>query len=278
MKGFQVIRKAGWDTHGLPVEIEVEKQLNIGSKEEIERLGVEAFNAKCKDSVFTYKDEWVKLTRRIGFWLDLDHPYVTCTNDYIESIWNILKKMFDAGLIYKGHKVLPYCARCGTPLSSHEVSQGYDEKEDPSIYVRLRIREEPETHLLVWTTTPWTLISNIAVAVHPDLAYLKVAHAGETLIIAEDRAGAVLGEGYEVLGKMTGTDLVGLRYEPPFTYVKPEGTAYVVVAADFVIVALATTTGRATMAKLAPRCIKSRSDFIKTPSNRSSEWPGIGTS
>jgi isoleucyl-tRNA synthetase len=234
MKGFQVIRKAGWDTHGLPVEIEVEKQLRIQTKEEIEKYGIAEFNKKCKSSVFRYKEDWVRMTKRIGFWLDLDNAYVTCTNEYIESIWHILRKMWDGDLIYRGHKVLPYCARCGTPLSSHEVSQGYDEKEDPSIYVRLRIREEPESHLLVWTTTPWTLISNIAVAVHPDLTYLKVAQAGETLVIAEDRAGAVLGEGYEVLAKMKGTDLVGLHYEPPFTYVKPEGTAYVVVAADFV--------------------------------------------
>jgi isoleucyl-tRNA synthetase len=235
MKGCQVIRKAGWDTHGLPVEIEVEKRLNIGSKEEIERYGVGAFNAKCRDSVFTYADEWVKLTRRIGFWLDLDNPYVTCTNDYIESIWHILKKMFDAGLIYKGHKVLPYCARCGTPLSSHEVSQGYADKEDPSIYVRMPLRSDPGTSLLVWTTTPWTLISNIAIAVDPDLVYLKVKYNDEYLIVARERADAALGEGYRIVEEMKGADLEGMEYVPPFDYVRPEGgRAHVVTTADFV--------------------------------------------
>jgi len=234
MKGYQVLRKAGWDTHGLPVEIEVEKELKIRNKEEIERYGIENFNRKCKESVFRYEREWVRLTKRIAFWLDLDHPYITCTNDYIESIWHILKKMWDAGLIYKGHKVLPYCARCGTPLSSHEVSQGYDDKEDPSIYVRFKLKQDPSTSLLIWTTTPWTLISNIAVAVHPDLTYLKVRYKGETLIIAQDRAGDVLGDDLEVIETMKGSDLVGLAYEPPFDFVKPEGRAYVVVAADFV--------------------------------------------
>jgi len=234
MKGYRVVRKAGWDTHGLPVEIEVEKQLKIQNKDQIEEYGIEAFNRKCKDSVFKYQQEWVAFTRRIGFWLDLDHPYVTCTNDYIESIWHILRKMWDAGLIYRGHKVLPYCARCGTTLSSHEVSQGYQDKQDPSIYVRLRLKEQPDTALLVWTTTPWTLISNIAVAVHPDLAYLKVRFRDETLIIAADRAQAVLGDGFEVLETMKGTDLDGLHYEPPFTFLEPEGRAHLVVTAGFV--------------------------------------------
>ncbi len=234
MKGYRVVRKAGWDTHGLPVEIEVEKQLKITNKDEIEKYGIANFNKKCRDSVFKYEREWVKLTRRIAFWLDLDEPYITCTNDYIESIWSILRRMWDEGLIYKGHKVLPYCARCGTPLSSHEVSQGYDDKEDPSIYVRMKIKEDPGTALLVWTTTPWTLISNIAVAVDPGLEYLKVKHNGEQLVIASARAGEVLGEDFDVLESMKGSKLVGLHYEPPFTFVKPEGRAYVVVAADFV--------------------------------------------
>jgi isoleucyl-tRNA synthetase len=234
MKGFRVIRKAGWDTHGLPVEIEVEKELEIQNKDQIEEYGIEAFNRRCKESVFKYQREWVALTRRIGFWLDLDHPYVTCTNDYIESIWHILRKMWDAGLIYRGHKVLPYCARCGTTLSSHEVSQGYGDKEDPSIYVRLKLREKPDTALLVWTTTPWTLISNVAVAVQPDLVYLRVRYKDEILIIAEDRAKAVLGDDFEVLESMKGSDLDGLHYEPPFTFLKPEGRAHVVVTADFV--------------------------------------------
>jgi isoleucyl-tRNA synthetase len=234
MKGYQVLRKAGWDTHGLPVEIEVEKELSIGSKEEIERYGVDAFNRKCRDSVFTYRDEWERLTRRIAFWLDMDNPYITCTNDYIESIWNILRQMWDAGLIYKGHKVLPYCARCGTPLSSHEVSQGYGDKEDPSIYVRMPLKDSPGTSLLVWTTTPWTLISNIAVAVDPDLTYLKVKYGDEHLIVAKARADAALGDGYEVVEEMKGSDLDGLAYVPPYRFVEPEGKAYVVTTADFV--------------------------------------------
>jgi isoleucyl-tRNA synthetase len=234
MKGYQVIRKAGWDTHGLPVEIEVEKELKLQSKEEIEEFGIKEFNDRCRQSVFRYKDQWVELTRRIGFWLDLENPYITCTNGYVESVWNILKKMWDAGLVYRGHKVLPYCARCGTPLSSHEVSQGYADKEDPSIYVRLTLEDDPEAKLLVWTTTPWTLISNVAVAVHPDLTYLRVRCGEETLIIAEDRAHVVLGEDFETLKTMKGSDLVGLRYQAPYTFVKPDGRAYVVVAADFV--------------------------------------------
>ncbi|MGQ9604533.1 MAG: isoleucine--tRNA ligase [bacterium] len=234
MKGYQVLRKAGWDTHGLPVEIEVEKELKIQNKEEIERYGIDNFNRKCKESVFRYEREWVKMTKRIGFWLDLENPYITCTKEYIESVWYILRRFWDAGLIYKGHKVLPYCARCGTPLSSHEVSQGYDEKEDPSIYVKLSLVDEPGTSLLVWTTTPWTLISNVAVAVNPDLTYLKVRYGEDTLILAENRASAVLGEGLEVIERVKGKDLVGLRYRAPFEFVKPEGKAHIVVSADFV--------------------------------------------
>ena len=234
MKGFRVVRKAGWDTHGLPVEIEVEKRLDIRSKDGIEKYGIAEFNAECRESVFRYEREWVAFTRRIGFWLDLDHPYITCTNDYIESVWHVLNKMWNAGVIYRGHKVLPYCPRCGTPLSSHEVSQGYADKEDPSVYVRFRLREDPATHLLVWTTTPWTLISNVAVAVNPGMTYLKVKHNGEQLVIAERRAEAVLGSGFEVLETMKGTELDGLHYEPPFTFVKFEGRAHVVVTADFV--------------------------------------------
>ena len=234
MKGYQVLRKAGWDTHGLPVEIEVEKRLGLKSKDEIEKYGIAEFNKKCRESVFKYEKEWVRLTKRIGFWLDLDHPYITLTNDYIESVWNILRKMWDAGIIYRGHKVLPYCPRCGTPLSSHEVSQGYAEREDPSVYLRFRIKEMPDTYLLVWTTTPWTLISNIAVAVDPCMTYLKVSHAGEKLVIAERRAEPVLGKGFEVIETLKGQDLVGLNYEPPYTYAKFEGRAHVVVPANFV--------------------------------------------
>jgi len=170
--GYYVYRKAGWDTHGLPVEIEVEKMLGIEGKEEIEKYGVAKFNQFCKESVFKYKKDWDELTRRIGFWLDLEHPYITFENEYIESVWWILKTFFERGLLYQGFKILPYCPRCETPLSSHEVSLGYKDVKD---YVKVKLKNEPDTYFLVWTTTPWTLISNVALAVHPDVDYIKVA-------------------------------------------------------------------------------------------------------
>ena len=234
MKGFFVNRKAGWDTHGLPVEIEVEKMLNIEGKEQIEEYGVDRFNEKCKESVFHYKKDWDDLTRRIGYWLDLEHPYITFQNEYIETVWWILKTFFDRGLIYKGFKILPYCPRCETPLSSHEVSQGYREVKDPSIYIKFRLADEPDTYFLVWTTTPWTLISNVALAVHPDVDYLKVNYKGEKLIIAQPRAEAVLGSEYEVLETVKGRELEGKKYEPLFTYVSLEQKAFYVVLGDFV--------------------------------------------
>ncbi len=187
MRGFRVDRKAGWDTHGLPVEIEVEKALKLESKDDIERYGVAEFIAKSRESVFTYKDEWDRLTRRMGYWVDLTDAYVTCTNDYVESVWHILKLMWDRGLVYKGHKILPYCPRCGTPLSSHEVAQGYADAKDPSVFVRMKLKDEPDTSLLVWTTTPWTLISNVALAVAPTESYVKVRQGTENLILAEAR-------------------------------------------------------------------------------------------
>jgi len=180
MRGFRVDRKAGWDTHGLPVEIEVEKALKLESKEDIEKYGVAEFIAKSRESVFTYKDEWDRLTRRMGYWVDLSDAYVTCTNDYIESVWHILKLMWDRGLVYKGHKILPYCPRCGTPLSSHEVAQGYSDAKDPSVFVRMKLKDEPDTSLLVWTTTPWTLISNVALAVAPTESYVRCGRARRT--------------------------------------------------------------------------------------------------
>jgi len=207
MRGFFVNRKAGWDTHGLPVEIEVEKMLNIEGKEGIEKYGIEKFNQKCRESVFNYKKEWDDLTKRIGFWLDLDNPYITFQNDYIETVWWILKNFYERKLIYKGFKILPYCPRCETPLSSHEVSQGYREVKDPSIYIKFKILQESETYFLVWTTTPWTLISNVALAVHPDVEYLKVKFKGEKLFIAEPRAAEVLGTEFEVLERLKGWQL-----------------------------------------------------------------------
>ncbi|GAB4363896.1 MAG: isoleucine--tRNA ligase [Calditrichia bacterium] len=234
MKGFYVNRKAGWDTHGLPVEIEVEKELKLESKDQIEAYGVDKFNEKCKESVFHYKKEWDDLTRRIGNWLDLEHPYITFQNDYIETVWWILKNFHDKGLIYRGFKILPYCPRCETPLSSHEVSQGYREISDPSIYVKFRLKDESDTYFLVWTTTPWTLISNVALAVHPNLDYLKVRYNNETLIIAEQRAAAVLGNDFEIVERLKGRDLEHLRFERLFDFVPVDKEAFYVILGEFV--------------------------------------------
>ena len=234
MKGFRVNRKAGWDTHGLPVEIEVEKKLNIEGKEGIEEYGIGKFNEQCKESVFHYKKDWDDLTRRIGFWLDLENPYITFQNNYIESIWWILKNFYERDLIYKGFKILPYCPRCETPLSSHEVSQGYKEVKDPSIYVKFRLVNQADTFFLVWTTTPWTLISNVALSVHPEVEYLKVSRNGENLIIAEPRASAVLGSEFTIIERFKGKQLEQLKYEPLFTYVPVEKKAFYVVLGDFV--------------------------------------------
>lgn len=234
MKGFFVSRKAGWDTHGLPVEIEVEKMLNIEGKEGIEKFGIDKFNEKCKESVFNYKKEWDDLTRRIGFWLDLEDPYITFKKEYIESVWWILKNFYDRDLIFKGFKILPYCPRCETPLSSHEVSQGYKEVEDPSVYIRFRLLEESNTSFLVWTTTPWTLISNVALTVHPDVEYLKVSYNGEKFIIAEPRATAVLGGEFEIIEKYKGWQLEHMKYQPLFKFVPLEKDAHYVILGDFV--------------------------------------------
>jgi len=234
MTGHYVGRKAGWDTHGLPVELEIEKELGISGKKEIEEYGIEKFNKKCRDSVLRYVKEWNELTEKIGYWLDLDDPYATYTNDYIESVWWSLKQFWEAGLLYRAHKVVPYCARCGTPLSSHEVAQGYMPVEDPSIYVKMRLTDEENTYLLVWTTTPWTLPSNAAVAVGGKHSYVAVENDGEVLILAEELVNSVFESAPEVVRKMTGAELVGKSYEPLFDFVKPEKRAYYVVAGDFV--------------------------------------------
>src|SRR5512146_2631514 len=199
MRGFHVSRRGGWDTHGLPVEIEVEKQLGFTNKQQIEQYGIDRFNDLCRKSVFKYIQDWERLTERIAFWVDLDDAYVTYTNDYVESVWWILKNFWDKDLLFKGYKVVPYCPRCGTPLSDHEVAQGYEDAEDPSIYVRMPLVDEPGTSLLVWTTTPWTLPGNVAVAVHPDVEYVTVEHAipeggVERLIVARPLLEKVFGE------------------------------------------------------------------------------------
>ena len=219
MCGYRVPRKAGWDCHGLPVELEVEKQLGIASKQEIEEFGIAEFNQRCRESVFEYVEEWNRLTERIGFWIDLDDPYVTLEDDYIESVWWSLKKHWDEGRLYEGHKVVPYCPRDGTPLSSHEVAQGYKDVEDPSIYVRFPLLDAAGARsgesLLVWTTTPWTLPGNVAVAVAPAVTYVRAEVDGESLILAEPLVEKVLGEGVEIAARFSGADLIGRRYDGP---------------------------------------------------------------
>ena len=235
MKGRYVLRKGGWDTHGLPVELEVEKQLGFSGKQQIEAYGVAAFNERCRESVFRYVRQWEEMTDRIGVWMDMDDPYVTMENDYIESVWWILRRFWDQGLLYQGFKVVPYCARCGTPLSDHEVAQGYAETEDPSVFVRFRLRDGDGEAFLVWTTTPWTLPGNVALAVHPEVDYI-LAEAGdpaERLYVAANLAEGLLGE-HRVLKRVKGKDLVGLSYEPLYSFLPLEGKAHYVVAADFV--------------------------------------------
>jgi isoleucyl-tRNA synthetase len=233
MRGFQVKRKAGWDTHGLPVEIEVEKILNLKDKKAIEEYGVEAFNKKCRESVFTYEKEWRELTRTMGYWLDLDHPYITLQTEYVESVWYLLNQFWSKGMIYRAHKIVPFCPSCGTPLSSHEVAQGYQETEDPSVFVKFRAKDEADTFFLAWTTTPWTLISNVALAVNADETYVKAAHNGEFLILAKKLLKVLDGE-YKIVGEFTGKSLERRAYEPLYRFVEPDKPAWYVVCADYV--------------------------------------------
>jgi len=232
MRGHRVVRKAGWDTHGLPVEIEVEHQLQINGKDQIEHYGVAKFNEECRKSVFKYLDEWLDFTKKLGFWLDLDDPYITFKNEYIESVWWILRQFWDQDMLFRGHKIVPYCPRCGTALSSHEVSQGYEEVSDPSIYIKLKLVDE-DAYFLVWTTTPWTLISNVALAVGPDHDYVRVRHRGQVLILAEALLGVLDGD-REVLGSVKGRELIGRRYEPCFPFFKDTEGAFRVIGGDFV--------------------------------------------
>ncbi|MCL6441212.1 MAG: isoleucine--tRNA ligase, partial [Thermoleophilum sp.] len=235
MRGFLVERKAGWDCHGLPVELEIERELGLNSKHEIERFGIAEFNRRCRESVFKYIEDWNRLTERIGFWIDLDDAYATLTNDYIESVWWSLRQVWEKGLLYEGHKVVPYCPRCGTALSSHEVALGYRDVSDPSVYVRFPLRDERGAALLAWTTTPWTLLSNAALAVNPQVEYARVRYRGEELILARELVERVLGEEARVVATMAGAELVGRRYEPPFEYIADWGPkAHTVLAADFV--------------------------------------------
>jgi isoleucyl-tRNA synthetase len=234
MCGYFVGRKAGWDCHGLPVELEVERSLGFNHKEEIEAYGVAEFNQLCRESVTTYVDEWNRMTERIGMWLDLQDPYMTMTDDYIESVWWILSEFAKQDLLYEGYKIVPYCPRCGTALSSHEVAQGYAQVTDPSVYVRYPLVDEESVSLLVWTTTPWTLISNVAAAVGADIQYARARLGEEHLILAADLVTAVLGPGAVVEKTFPGSALLGRQYLPPYTFVKPDRPAWRIIAGDFV--------------------------------------------
>jgi isoleucyl-tRNA synthetase len=232
MSGFHVVRKAGWDTHGLPVELGVEKQLGISGKQEIENYGIEAFVNKCKASVFEYERQWRELTEAIAYWTDMDDPYITLKNEYIESVWHILSTIHGKGLLYRGHRVSPYCPSCQTTLSSHEVSQGYEDVKDLSATVKFKLAASDE-YILAWTTTPWTLPANVALAVNPDLTYAKVKKNGEVYIVADNLVESLMKDEHEVIGKLQGSELVGQSYEPPFGYV-PVEKGHCVIAGDFV--------------------------------------------
>lgn len=212
MQGYKVKRRAGWDTHGLPVEIEVEKRLGLKNKKEIESFGVAKFNQECRKSVWQYKNEWEQLTRRIGFWIDLEHPYITYENSYIEKVWQILKEIWSKGLIYSGFKVVPYCPRCGTTLSTHEVAQGYQNIEEESIYVKFKIKGDKNKFFLVWTTTPWTLPANIALAVNPEIDYVEAEAGDETYILAKERLKLL--DDPKIIKEFKGRELIGTSYEP----------------------------------------------------------------
>ena len=233
MKGYKVPRKAGWDTHGLPVEIEVEKELGINGKEQIEKYGVAPFIEKCKESVWKYKSMWEQFSNVIGFWADMDDPYVTYHNSYIESEWWALKQIWDKGLLYKGFKVVPYCPRCGTPLSSHEVAQGYKDVKERSAIVRFKKKDE-DVYFLAWTTTPWTLPSNVALCVNPDEEYSKVKQGDYTYILASALVETVLKDGYTVLETYKGKELEGIEYEPLWGGLNVKGKAWYVVCDSYV--------------------------------------------
>ena len=233
MKGYKVPRKAGWDTHGLPVEIEVEKELGINGKEQIEKYGVAPFIEKCKESVWKYKSMWEQFSNVIGFWADMDDPYVTYHNSYIESEWWALKQIWDKGLLYKGFKVVPYCPRCGTPLSSHEVAQGYKDVKERSAIVRFKKKDE-DVYFLAWTTTPWTLPSNVALCVNPDEEYSKVKQGDYTYILASALVETVLKDDYTVLKNYKGKELEGIEYEPLWGGLNVKGKAWFVVCDNYV--------------------------------------------
>lgn len=234
MKGYKVPRKAGWDTHGLPVELEVEKKLGLDGKEQIEEYGLEPFIHECKESVWKYKGMWEDFSGTVGFWADMDDPYVTYHNDFIESEWWALKQIWEKGLLYKGHKIVPYCPRCGTPLSSHEVAQGYKDVKERSATAKFIVKGEENTYFLAWTTTPWTLPSNVALCVNPHEAYVKIQVGDEKYILAEELVSANIEGEYEVLERYVGTDLEYKEYEPLFDFVKPDKKCYYVTCDNYV--------------------------------------------
>ena len=235
MKGYEVPRKAGWDTHGLPVELEVEKMLGINGKPQIEKYGVEPFIKKCKESVWKYKHEWERMSERVGFWADMENPYVTYHDDYIESEWWALKTINDKGLLYKGHKIVPYCPRCGTALSSHEVAQGYKDVKETSCIAKFKVKNEENTYILAWTTTPWTLPSNVALCVSPKDKYVEIKVSnGEKYILAEALVSSVIKDEYEVIRSYIGDELYGTEYEPLYSFAKLDKKAYYVVADSYV--------------------------------------------
>jgi isoleucyl-tRNA synthetase len=267
MSGFRVLRKAGWDTHGLPVEIQIEKKLGLKNKKDIENYGISKFNKECKNSVWEYKKVWEKLTERVGYWLDLKNPYITYDPEYIESLWYILKKIWQKKLLYQDFKVVPYCPRCQTPLSSHEVAQGYQRIKEPAIYVKFKILnpEFKDTSLLIWTTTPWTLPGNVAVAVHPEIVYAQIKVEKEFLILAKERIGQLNLAG-EVVKEMKGKDLVGLKYQPPFDFYQPNlenERIWEVLEADFV--SLEEGTG---LVHIAPAFGEEDMELIKTQNSK----------
>ena len=235
MKGKSVLRIAGWDTHGLPVELEVEKKLGLDGKPQIEQYGIEPFIKQCKESVWKYLHLWEDMSERVGFWVDMKHPYVTYHDNYIESVWWSLKQIADKGMIYQGHKIVPYCPRCGTALSSHEVAQGYKNVKEKSAFVRFAVKGEENTYLLAWTTTPWTLPSNLALCVNPHETYCRVKAEGRTYIMAKALVETVLeGKDPEIISEMIGKDLFGLEYEPLYRFVEPDKKAWFVVCDEYV--------------------------------------------
>ena len=233
MNGYKVKRKAGWDTHGLPVEIEVEKRLKLTNKQDIEDYGIAAFNKECRESVFTYEKAWRDMTRKMGYLLDMENPYITLDNDYIESVWWLLDQFFKQGFMYEGHKILPYCPRCGTGLASHEVAQGYQEIQSDTVTVAFQ-RRDREEYFLVWTTTPWTLAANVALALHPDVIYIQARHEGKLYWLAKVLADKVLGEGYQVVQELPGSELEGIEYNQLMPFVKADKKAFIVTIAYFV--------------------------------------------